>query len=120
MAVTPESRRWEELFAARTRNAAGDGIAVILGYLAQPDLISFAGGFPDPETFPAERTAAIMQELAGAGDAAAFQYAPTRGLAGTRDAIAGLHRFHAVADCLDNSRAFRSENRRHRQLAVGH
>ena len=89
MAVTPESRRWEELFAARTRNAAGDGIAVILGYLAQPDLISFAGGFPDPVSFPAERTAAIMQELAGAGDAAAFQYAPTRGLAGTRDAIAG-------------------------------
>ena len=88
MAVTPDSRRWEELFAARTRNDAGDGIAVILGYLANPDLISFAGGFPDPETFPAEQTAAIMHELASAGDTAAFQYAPTRGLAGTRDAMA--------------------------------
>ena len=88
MAVTPDSRRWEELFAARTRNDAGDGITVILGYLANPDLISFAGGFPDPETFPAEQTAAIMHELASAGDTAAFQYAPTRGLAGTRDAMA--------------------------------
>jgi 2-aminoadipate transaminase len=88
MAVTPEARRWQELFAARTRNDAGDGIAVILGYLAQPDLISFAGGFPDPATFPAERTAELVQELAGAGDASAFQYAPTRGLAGARDAIA--------------------------------
>jgi 2-aminoadipate transaminase len=88
MAITPESRRWEELFAARTRNDAGDGIAVILGYLANPGLISFAGGFPDPETFPAERAAAIMQELASAGDTTAFQYAPTRGLAGTRDAMA--------------------------------
>ena len=88
MAVTPDSRRWEELFAARTRNDAGDGITVILGYLANPDLISFAGGFPDPETFPAEQTAAILQELASAGDTAAFQYAPTRGLAGTRDAMA--------------------------------
>ncbi len=88
MAVTQESRRWEELFASRTRNDAGDGIAVILGYLANPDLISFAGGFPDPETFPAEQTAAIMQELASAGDTGAFQYAPTRGLAGTRDAMA--------------------------------
>ena len=88
MAVTPDSRRWEELFAARTRNDAGDGITVILGYLANPDLISFAGGFPDPETFPAEQTAAIMQDLVSAGDPAAFQYAPTRGLAGTRDAMA--------------------------------
>jgi DNA-binding transcriptional MocR family regulator len=89
MAVTPRSRQWEELFAARTRNDAGDGIAVILGFLGNPELISFAGGFPDPATFPAERTATILQELAAAGEAAAFQYAPTRGLAGPRDAIAG-------------------------------
>ena len=88
MAVTPLSRRWHELFAARTRGDAGDGIAVILGFLGNPELISFAGGFPDPATFPAERAAAILQELASAGDASAFQYAPTQGLAGTRDAIA--------------------------------
>ncbi|HWX09565.1 MAG TPA: PLP-dependent aminotransferase family protein [Gaiellaceae bacterium] len=88
MAVTPEAGRWEELFAARTRSDVGDGLAVILGYLAQPDLISFAGGFPDPSTFPAERTAQLLQELAAAGDVSAFQYAPTQGLAGVRDAIA--------------------------------
>ncbi|HEX7526302.1 MAG TPA: PLP-dependent aminotransferase family protein [Gaiellaceae bacterium] len=88
MAVTPQSRQWHELFAERTRNDAGDGIAVILGFLGNPELISFAGGFPDPATFPAERAATIMQELASAGDGSAFQYAPTQGLAGTRDAIA--------------------------------
>ena len=86
MAVT-DSRRWEGLFAARTRVDGGDGIAVILGYVANPDLISFAGGFPDPETFPAEQAAAILHDLVAAGDLAAFQYAPTRGLAGTRDAM---------------------------------
>jgi len=53
--------------------------------LGNPDLISFAGGFPDPLTFPAERVAELMQSL----DAAAFQYAPTQGLAGTLDAVAG-------------------------------
>jgi 2-aminoadipate transaminase len=89
MAVTPQSRQWEELFAARTRNDAGDGIAVILGFLGNPELISFAGGFPDPATFPRERTATILQDLAAAGEVSAFQYAPTRGLAGTRDALAG-------------------------------
>jgi 2-aminoadipate transaminase len=88
MAVTPESRTWEALFAERTRAGAGDGIAAILALVANPDLISFAGGFPDPQTFPAERAAQLMAELAAAGDASAFQYAPTQGLAGTRDALA--------------------------------
>ena len=82
MAVT---HAWQAAFAERTRAGAGDGIAAILGLLANPDLISFAGGFPDPRTFPAERVA----ELVGGLDATAFQYAPTQGLPGTRDAIAG-------------------------------
>src|SRR5437763_13152166 len=73
---------WE--FAERTKSGSGDGIAAILGLLANPDLISFAGGFPDPRTFPAARVAQLIGEL----DASAFQYAPTQGLAGTRDAIA--------------------------------
>jgi 2-aminoadipate transaminase len=54
-----------------------------------PGLISFAGGFPDPRTFPRERAAALLAEFAEAGEASAFQYAPTRGLAGPLDAIAG-------------------------------
>src|SRR3954451_4020227 len=73
---------WE--FAERTRAGSGDGITAILGLLANPDLISFAGGFPDPRTFPADRVASLIGEL----DSSAFQYAPTQGLAGTRDAIA--------------------------------
>jgi 2-aminoadipate transaminase len=73
---------WE--FAERTRAGAGDGIAAILGLLGNPDLISFAGGFPDPRTFPTDRVAELVRGL----DAAAFQYAPTQGLEGARDAIA--------------------------------
>src|SRR5690242_6878164 len=80
MAVT---HAWQ--FAERTRAGAGDGIAAILGLLGNPDLISFAGGFPDPRTFPRDRVAELVREV----DAGAFQYAPTQGLAGTRDAIAG-------------------------------
>lgn len=76
------SQAWR--FAERTQAGAGDGIAAILGLLANPDLISFAGGFPDPRTFPAERVAELVQSL----DATAFQYAPTHGLAATREAIA--------------------------------
>jgi len=89
MAVTPESRRWDELFAERTRGDVGDGIAAVLASLGVPGLISFAGGFPDPLTFPRERASALLAEFAASGETLAFQYAPTRGLAGPLDALAG-------------------------------
>jgi len=86
--VRPETRRWDDLFATRTRGV-GDGIAAILAFAASPDLISFAGGFPDPLTFPRERASALLQEFAAVGEGSAFQYAPTRGLPGPLDALAG-------------------------------
>src|SRR5579862_6543488 len=87
MAVTPDTARFP--FAERTRGDVGDGIASVLGLLGRTDLISFAGGFPDPQTFPRERAAALLAEFAAAREATAFQYGPTRGLAGTLDAMAG-------------------------------
>ena len=88
MTVTPETGRWDALAAARTRGDVGEGIASVLALLGMPDLISFAGGFPDPATFPRERVSALLQEFAAAGEVSAFQYAPTRGLAGPLDALA--------------------------------
>jgi 2-aminoadipate transaminase len=84
-----ETQPWAELFAARTRGDVGEGIATVLAFLGLPDIISFAGGFPDPLTFPRERASALLQEFAASGEASAFQYAPTRGLAGPLDAVAG-------------------------------
>ena len=88
MAVASESR-WEALAAVRTRGDVGDGIASVLALLGRTDVISFAGGFPDPATFPRERIGALLQEFAADGELSAFQYAPTRGLAGLLDAFAG-------------------------------
>ncbi len=89
MTLTPELGRWEALAAGRTRGGADEGIAFVLGLLGVPGLISFAGGFPDPATFPRERLSALFQEFAESGESSAFQYAPTRGLAGPLDALAG-------------------------------
>src|ERR1700750_382594 len=89
MAGVPENVEWGALFAARARGEGGDGIAAVLGLLGLPDLISFAGGFPDPVTFPRERASQLLQEFAADGEVSAFPYAPTRGLAGTLDALAG-------------------------------
>ena len=88
MEVTQEAPRWSDLFAARTRGGVGEGIVAILALAGNTQLIPFAGGFPDPQTFPAARAAKLLDELAAAGDESAFQYAPTRGLPGLLDAIA--------------------------------
>ena len=84
MAVTPDAQR----FARRAGGDVGEGIAAILSLLGLPGLISFAGGFPDPSTFPRERAAALLGEFAASGETSAFQYAPTRGLVGPLDAVA--------------------------------
>jgi 2-aminoadipate transaminase len=86
VAATSDATRL--LFAERTRGEVGDGIASVLAYLGRSDLISFAGGFPDPRTFPRERAASLLVEFAASAETAAFQYTPTRGLAGTLDAVA--------------------------------
>jgi 2-aminoadipate transaminase len=87
--VSQESPRWNELLAARTRTGVGEGLVAILALAGNTELIPFAGGFPDPRTFPAERAASLLAELVALGDASAFQYAPTRGLPGPLDVVAG-------------------------------
>jgi 2-aminoadipate transaminase len=88
MAVVQGARRWSELFAARTRADVGGGILEILALAGDTTLIPFAGGFPDPQTFPTAEAAAFLEEVVASGDSSAFQYAPTRGLPGPLDALA--------------------------------
>lgn len=88
MAVVEGARRWSELFAARTRADVGGGILEILALAGDTTLIPFAGGFPDPQTFPTAEAAAFLEEVVASGDSSAFQYAPTRGLPGPLDALA--------------------------------
>jgi 2-aminoadipate transaminase len=88
VAVTPEVRRWSELFARRTRAGVGGGILEILALAADSELIPFAGGFPDPQTFPGAQAASFLEEIVETGDLSALQYAPTRGLPGPLDALA--------------------------------
>ncbi len=62
MAVEQEVRRWDALFARRTRGGVGEGLIEILAVAGAKDVISFAGGFPDPATFPARDVATILGE----------------------------------------------------------
>jgi 2-aminoadipate transaminase len=49
----------------------------------RPDVISLAGGLPDTSTFPPERYARLMAQVAAESTARALQYGPTDGMAAT-------------------------------------
>ena len=88
MGVTERTKRWNDLFASRSRAGVGGGILEILALAGNTELIAFAGGFPDPRTFPGAEAAAFLDGIVKAGDLSAFQYAPTKGVAGALDALA--------------------------------
>jgi len=80
--------RWDEVFARRTKANAAEGLTSILALANSTDLISFAGGFPDPSTFPGIELAGHFNRLVGGGDVSALQYAPVAGLPGPRSFVA--------------------------------
>ena len=98
LVVEPELRSWAEAFARRTRTGAGGDIAAIMAIAGRTDIISFAGGVPDPATFDGVTLADLLREIALAGDPTPFQYGPTEGLPSTieflaarLDAVEGVH-----------------------------
>ena len=81
---------WQALFATRADRMKASEIRELLKLLDQPDILSFAGGIPDPALFPAEafRTA-TNAVLGGAQAGAALQYSVSEGYRPLRDWIAG-------------------------------
>lgn len=64
----------------------------LLSVATRPDIISFAGGFPNPETFPLEDLKHIMQEVLDTSGNAALQYGSTEGLVALRQEISKLYK----------------------------
>jgi 2-aminoadipate transaminase len=89
MTAALELTDWTTSFARRTQTLGGGEITAILSLAGATDVITFSGGFPDPQTFPAN----VLGEIAGrlvANDAAvALQYSATEGIASLRDYLSG-------------------------------
>ena len=60
----------------------------LLKLTEQPDVISFAGGLPAPETFPVERFTQAVQAVMASHGARALQYGTTEGYTPLREMIA--------------------------------
>ena len=65
------------------------------------DIISFAPGYPAPETFPWDEFAQIAADLLGSRDGNVLQYGPTRGYRPLLDAIAEIQRHRGIATKID-------------------
>ena len=77
---------WPKLFATRAERMKASEIRELLKLLDQPDIISFAGGIPDPALFPADEfSAALASALTGANRGAALQYSVSEGYRPLRD-----------------------------------
>lgn len=80
---------WEQVFASRISRMKASEIRELLKLLNQPDIISFAGGIPDPALFPAEAfSAAYGSILTGGSKGEALQYSVSEGYAPLRKWIA--------------------------------
>ncbi|RPE67176.1 hypothetical protein EDD53_1580 [Pacificibacter maritimus] len=92
-----------DLFAKRTDAMKASEIRELLKLLDQPDIISFAGGIPDPDYFPREAFTQAMQIALGQDMAAtSLQYAASEGYAPLRAWIAGYMKERGVDCDLDN------------------
>jgi DNA-binding transcriptional MocR family regulator len=82
---------WEPRYADRAKNMGASEIRELLKLLDLPDIISFAGGIPDPALFPiAEARAAYGEVLCdGGAGGAALQYSVSEGFQPLRQWIVG-------------------------------
>ncbi|OHB30196.1 MAG: GntR family transcriptional regulator [Phenylobacterium sp. RIFCSPHIGHO2_01_FULL_69_31] len=79
---------WTGRFSERMAHVRASEIRELLKLLDQPDILSFAGGIPDPVLFPTERIAALYAEVLAEAGAQALQYSVSEGLPELRRWIA--------------------------------
>jgi 2-aminoadipate transaminase len=77
------------LYSKNALNMKRSLIRELLKLARQPEIISFAGGMPDPQTFPVEALEEISAQVLREKGATALQYGPTEGEPALREALAG-------------------------------
>jgi DNA-binding transcriptional MocR family regulator len=95
---------WEQQFATRTGGMVTSEIRELLKVLARPDIISFAGGIPDPALFPKQQFAKAYAKVFAdpALTESALQYSVSEGDPGLRGWIVGHMARMGVACSLEN------------------
>jgi 2-aminoadipate transaminase len=82
----PAPIQWQ--FSERAQQLKSSAIREILKVTMRPEIISFAGGLPSPETFPVECMRAAYDSVLSRQGKVSLQYGPTDGYAPLREWIA--------------------------------
>jgi len=82
----PHPLQWN--FSQRSQQLKSSAIREILKITMRPEITSFAGGLPSPETFPVEQMKVAFDKVLTAQGKVALQYGPTDGYAPLREWVA--------------------------------
>ena len=94
---------FEKYFSKRIKNTSSSFIREILKVTQRPEIISFAGGLPNPVSFPQEELKISMNRIADKYKDKIYQYSTTLGLDSLRQFIASRYKkIHNMDITLDN------------------
>jgi 2-aminoadipate transaminase len=77
----------EEFYSILASKMEASAIREILKLVQNPEVISLAGGMPDPATFPTEELNEVVKQILAKNSACALQYSSTEGLTELREFI---------------------------------
>lgn len=81
---------FEEEFSERASKMKKSEIRELLKLIQKPEIISFAGGLPNPKAFPVEQTRNIINELLDKKGEKVLQYGSTEGITPLREVLSDL------------------------------
>ena len=95
---------WHTLYSSRIDSMGHSDVVSIMKLAERPEVISFAGGFPDPATFLLEEIKEFFEEVLAQWGGTVLGYGPTAGIAPFREWLAEhmtqLGRPSKVEECL--------------------
>lgn len=83
-------------FSKRITKMDTSAVREVLALTAKPDVISFAGGLPAPESFPLEDLRRASDKVYRTKGRAALQYGPSQGIRSLREKLAQRHRTQGI------------------------
>jgi 2-aminoadipate transaminase len=93
---------YDSFFSRDAHSFRASAIRVFAKLINDPKIISFAGGVPNPETFPAARIAEVAAQVVRERPEVALQYGPTRGITRLCESIAAISRERGIECSADD------------------
>ena len=93
---------FDRFFSVSSQQMKKSAIREILKLTQKPEMISFAGGLPSPDSFPIEDIKKITQEVLEQDGPAALQYGTTDGDSKLRSLLAERHKKDGLSLALNN------------------